>query len=82
LLGEKGHISVLRQMEAYIFELMKRDLKAGYLVPRDNLDVDFVANYLAGALISVIVDWLEHPKDTSIDQIAQQFFTMARRQFK
>ena len=82
LLGEKGHISVYRRMESYIAELMERDFKAGYLVTKDGLENDFVAKYLAGALMSVIVGWLEHPKNSNIEQVAQQFFTMARRQFK
>ena len=82
LLGEKGHISMLRRMEAYIRDLMERDFKVGNLLPKDGLDPDFVAKYLAGALMSVIVDWLEHTKDTTIDQVAQQFFTMARKQFE
>lgn len=82
LLGEKGHISVLRKMEAYIYELMLRDLKAGYLKAKDNINIKFVAAYLAGALLSVIVGWLEQPNKATINQIAQQFFVMARHQFE
>lgn len=82
LLGEKGHISLLRRIEAYITLIMERDLKAHHLVPKNNIPIEFISQYLAGALTRVIVHWLENPQKTSIDALATQFFTLARQQFE
>lgn len=82
LIGEKGHISTLRRMEAFIAQLMTRDLEAGRLTPKHSLPIDFVTQYLAGALTRIIIDWLEQPQKTSIDELASRFFTMARQQFE
>lgn len=82
LIGEKGHISALRRMEAYIAQLMTRDLSAGHLESRDNVPVAFVAQYLSGALMRVTINWLEGPRDVSVDELAKGFFTLARRQFE
>lgn len=82
ILGNKGHITALRRMEAFTAQLMMRDLEAGQLIPKDNVPIAFIAQYLAGALTKVMVNWLENPESMSLDDLSSYFFTLTRQQFE
>ena len=77
LLGEQGHLSLVRQTQHYVAQIIRRDLP--HMFPDTDLPVAFSAEFIAGALIQTIIHWLEHPESYTLDELSNLFFKAATK---
>lgn len=82
MLGESGHIKLVRRMQDYIAAVIVDDTTSGSSDPIGEIPTDFAAEFIAGAMIRVIDWWLRQPpaKRYSASAMAVMFFQMVLRE--
>ncbi len=72
--GERGHTFMANRLMDYFAALMIEDLTANIHRLPIKLPAPFVANYLLGAQMRLIVWWLEQGQEYTAEQIADMFY--------
>ena len=76
VLGERGHMLTANRFMDYFAGLMIADLTTHIDKIPITLPAPFVANYLLGAQMRLIVWWIEQGIDYTPDQMADMFYQM------
>jgi AcrR family transcriptional regulator len=76
MLGERGHIRLLRRLTNYLAQIIQRDLDAGLTPLPAGVPIAFAAQFLAGATVQILTWWLEQPNDYTSEQIVALFFAL------
>jgi AcrR family transcriptional regulator len=76
VLGERGHMQIANRFMDYFAALMIDDLTTHMHKIPINLPAPFVANYLLGAQMRLIVWWIAQGMDYTPQQMADMFYQM------
>jgi AcrR family transcriptional regulator len=77
MLGERGHITLIRRLAATMAEIIAGDLAR--TAPQARAMHPLAAQFLAGAMIQTITWWLERGLPESPDVLAESFHNFERR---
>jgi len=76
MLGERGHIGLLRRLANYLAQFIQRDLDAGLTRSQPGVPAAFAAQFMAGATIQVLSWWLEQPTTYTAEELAELFYAL------
>jgi len=76
ILGERGHIGLLRRLANYLAQFIQRDLDTGLMRSQPGVPADFAAQFMAGATIQVLSWWLKQPTTYTPEEIAALFYAL------
>lgn len=76
MLGEKGHITLLRKLANYMALIIQRDIESGLTVIPPDVPAVFASQFLSGAMMQVIMGWFEHSIDQTPEELTRLFSTM------
>jgi AcrR family transcriptional regulator len=78
MLGERGHITLIRRLASYVAAVVEKDIESG-LTPPARVSVPFTAQFMSGALIQVLTWWLENDTPHTPEQLATMFYELELR---
>lgn len=76
MLGSQGHSVFTQRVKKFLIDETMREIQANFAFAEINLPPEFIAHYVAGALIQVQSWWLETPNTYTPVQMAQMFYQM------
>ncbi len=76
VIGKKGHVLLANRLYDYLVEMLIRDLEPNIHRTPVKLPISFVANYLIGAQMRLIVWWLEQAPHYTPQQMAAMYYEM------
>ncbi|MEL7234712.1 MAG: TetR/AcrR family transcriptional regulator, partial [Chloroflexota bacterium] len=81
LIGERGHITLYRRTTDYMAHIIQRDMENGTIERITQQPVPFVAQFMAGAMMQVIVWWLQQPPgELSSEEMSRRVFELILRE--
>jgi len=80
MLGSRGSAALTEQVQQYVAGHIESEIKSGISLNDFNLPSEFVANSLTGALVRVILWWLEVPNNYTFTEVAGMFYQMMHHQ--
>ncbi len=80
MFGSQGSAKLLQRYQDYLAALHESNLRAGKYTVAIDLPPDFLAQYIAGALMRLMLWWAEKPNDYRPEDMARMIFQAAFRQ--
>jgi AcrR family transcriptional regulator len=79
MLGERGHIKLVRRMTQYLARVIERDIELGITTRYTDAPVPYTAQFMAGAMVQIIAWWLEQPDAYTSEQMTDLFYELEVR---
>jgi AcrR family transcriptional regulator len=76
MLGGRGNTLLTQRVKEFLVEETEREIRAHTAFTGRDLPPDFMAQYVIGALMQILVWWIETPNATSPAQMADKFYQM------
>lgn len=80
MMGSSGSARLLQNYQNYLAAIHEENLRAGLYSAGLNLPPEFLAQYMAGAIVRLIVWWSENPNTYSPRDMANMIFEAVYRQ--
>lgn len=80
LFGSQGSAHLLERYQTYLAKLHENNLRSGLYSAALDLPPEFLAQYMTGALMRLLLWWAETPNDYTPEQMAQMVYQAAYRQ--
>jgi AcrR family transcriptional regulator len=80
LFGKQGSAKLLQRYQEYLATMHETNLRNGVYSAGLDLPPDFLAQYITGALVRLLIWWSETPNDYTAQQMAQMLYEAVYRQ--
>jgi len=80
MFGGRGSAMLSNRMQKYLADEIEREIRNSRVFTDFNLPPLFIAQYLTGALVRVLIWWLEIPNEYTPTQMAAMFYEMTRKE--
>lgn len=80
MMGSGGSATILQYYQNYVAELHEHNLRTGVYHSALDLPPDFLAQYMTGALVRLMLWWIETPNDYTPLQMADMLYQAVYRQ--
>ena len=80
ILGDKGHIKLVRRVNDLMAAMLQADLASGKVSRTTGLPLEFEAQFYTGAVMQIIVWWLGQENDYSAEALAGMVYEIVLRQ--
>jgi AcrR family transcriptional regulator len=79
-MGSQGSAKLLQRYMDYLAALHESNLRSGHFSANLNLPPDFLAQYMTGALMRLLLWWAENPNPYTPEDMAKMVYQAAYRQ--
>ena len=76
MLGGHGHTLLTQRVKQFLVEETEREIRAHTILTGLDLPPDFMAQNITGALVQVLIWWIDTPNPYSPTQMAEMFYQM------
>jgi AcrR family transcriptional regulator len=80
LFGAQGSAELRKRYQAYMTETYERGMQAQVYSPRIDLPIDFMAQFMAGATIQLLLWWMDNPRSYTPHDMAAMLYQMVYRE--
>jgi AcrR family transcriptional regulator len=80
MFGTGGSTTLLKYYQEYVSDLHVRNMRAGTFSANLDVPIEWLAQFMTGALVRLMVWWVETPNDYTPEQMAALMYQTAYRQ--
>jgi AcrR family transcriptional regulator len=80
MFGSGGSVALLQYYQTYVADLHEYNLKTGVYSSALDVPPEFLAQYMAGALVRLLIWWVETPNNYTPAQMTDMLYETAYRQ--
>lgn len=80
MFGTGGSTTLLKYYQEYVADLHVRNMRAGTFSANLDVPIEWLAQFMTGALVRLMVWWVETPNDYTPEQMAALMYQTAYRQ--
>ncbi|MDX2139130.1 MAG: TetR/AcrR family transcriptional regulator [Chloroflexota bacterium] len=80
LFGAQGSAELRKRYQAYMTHTYERGMQAQVYSARIDLPIDFMAQFMAGATIQLLLWWMDHPAHYTPHDMAAMLYRMVYRE--
>lgn len=74
--GDRGYLPIANRLSNYLVDMMIEDLTLNARDTTLNHPIPFIANYLTGAQMRIVMWWFQEAETRSPEQVAAMFYEM------